>query len=419
MRARWVVLPVLLAALAVGVMVLRRPAPRTEGSRLEVTRLFEQVFSKVKNASVDPLDDQELYRRAAAGVIEELDDPYAVLLLPGEHPPPPDDSVLAQGVYLDRRDGAVVIVATVAGSPADSAGIQSGDRLIGVDSIPVAYERIDRVPGLLEGQPGTSVNLRIRRSGTRGALSLSLVRGPVPPSPPVRGEMLGGGVASIRVTEMVPGIADSMRRLLNFLRGEGARSLVLDFRSSVGGTLQDAIAVADLFLDQGKLIALTRGRSGGSTERFTDLAASPFREVPIAVLIDGGTAGAAEVVAGALQDHDRAAVLGTNSFGRGVTQSTFRLGEGVSLSLTTSLWITPSGRQIQRPPRPASGDTLPRPTVKSEAGRVLTGGGGIVPDRQIAEGAHGDLALAEAKRVLMRASTPEEVLAQLKEDPAP
>ena len=135
--------------------------------------------------------------------------------------------------------------------------------------------------------------------------------------------------------------------------------------------------------------------------------------MPLAVLIDGGTAGAAEVVAGALQDHDRAVVLGLPSFGRGVTRSSFSLGGGAVLTLTTALWMTPNGRQIQRPPRPASGDTIPRPTIKSDAGRLLAGGGGIIPDRVVLDAGGADLALAEARRVLMRATSPEKVFALL------
>lgn len=412
LRPRWLLIPVALGAVAAGLLLLRKPA-ESDAPRLETTRLFEQVFSKVKSAAVEPVDDQELYRRAAAGVIDELDDPYALLLLPGEHAPPPGDAPVAQGVFLDRRDGLVVIVATVPGSPADSAGVRAGDRLLGVDSTGTDGGRIDRVPALLDGEAGTSVTLRVRRTG-RGTLLLNLVRGAVPREGAVETALLGGGVARIRLASFVPGIADSVRRRLEQLREQGARSLVLDLRSVVGGRLADGVAVADLFLDQGKTLAVSRGRVETASEDFKDGAASPFRELPLAVLIDAGTAGAAEVVAGALQDHDRAAVFGSISFGRGVTQSTYRLGGGVSLSLTTSLWITPSGRQIQRAPRPASGDTLPRPTVKSESGRVLTGGGGIVPDRQIAETDHSDLALAEARRVLLRAGTPEEVLALLR-----
>jgi carboxyl-terminal processing protease len=239
----------------------------------------------------------------------------------------------------------------------------------------------------------------------------------MPKLPLLEASLLTGGVARIRVRQPVPGIADSVRRALEALRSQGARSLVLDLRSTVGGTLQDGVAMADLFLPAGAVIAMSRGRPSGATARFTDSAPSPFEGMPLAVLIDAGTAGAAELVAGALQDHDRAAILGSKSFGHGVTESTYRLGAGASLSLTTALWVTPSGRQIQRPPRSASTDTLKVPKLKSDAGRVLVGGGGIVPDREIAETNHGDLALAEARRVLEKASTQAEVLALVSSKP--
>ncbi len=420
MRWRWVALPALLVVavgLGVGVWSLSRRVVLTEPPKDAGPRLFEQVFSKVKTSAVDPLDEQELYRRAAAGVIDELDDPYAVLLFPGEVAPPLEGSAVPPGLYLDRRDGLVVIVATVPGSAADSAGVQSGDRLIGVDSTIADANRIDRLLAALRGPPGTAVTLRLRRGGVRGPLNLAVTRSPLPRLPLLEASLLSGGVARIRVRQPLPGIADSVRRTLTALRSQGARSLVLDLRSTVGGELQDALALADLFLPQGATLALSRGRPSGPTARFTDSTPSPFDGMPLAVLIDAGTAGAAELVAGALQDHDRAAILGSGSFGHGVTESTFPLGAGATLSLTTALWITPSGRQIQRSQRSASSDTLPVPKVKSDAGRVLLGGGGIVPDREIAETNHSDLALAEARRLLEHAGSQAEVLALLSSKP--
>ncbi|HEU5217600.1 MAG TPA: S41 family peptidase, partial [Gemmatimonadales bacterium] len=171
------------------------------------------------------------------------------------------------------------------------------------------------------------------------------------------------------------------------------------------------VSLADLFLDAGATIALSRSRRPTDSLAFRDSTASPFDSLPMAVLVDEGTAGAAEVVAGALQDHDRAAVLGAVTFGRGVTQSTFALGKGASLRLTTALWLTPRGRQIQRPPRPADGDSVPRPKLKSDAGRALLGGGGIVPDRLIARAGVGDTALALARSILVRGGSTRAVLA--------
>jgi carboxyl-terminal processing protease len=397
-----------------GVYWLTRPAPAAPA--LTPTRLFEQVFAKVRSSAVDPLEDAALYRLAAIGVIRELDDPYATLQLPGEAPLPPSDAPVAQGIYLDRRDGLIVVVATVAGSPGAAAGLAPGDRLVAVDSTTLDATRMQRAPALLAGPEGSAAVLRVRRTGVRNTLSLRLVRGPEPapaPSRPLEGSLLEGGVAHLRVSRFDSGTAEAAARLLDSLRRAGARSVVLDLRSTVGGELEAGVALADLFLSRGRTLATTRARAGAPALRFDDAADSPFAEMPAAVLIDAGSAGAAEVVAGALQDHDRAAVLGSSSFGRGVTRSTFALGDGVTLGLTTALWITPSGRQIQRPPLDPGADSVPRPIVRSSGGRELPGGGGIVPDRQVEPGTGRDAVLAEARRLLQQASRPEEVLALL------
>jgi len=416
MRARWfLVIGVAMGALvAVARLVVSRraaPAAASDAPFVAGTRLFESVFSHVQSFSVDSLDTQELYRRAAAGVIEELDDPYAELVLRGQRVASPD-SASPQGLYLDRRDGSAVVVATVPGSPADSAGIQGGDLLLAVDSIPVDALHLERGMRLLDGEPGTRATLRIRRPDTRGIISLDLVRGRGSESPALATSVLPGLVGVIELRRFFPGAADSVQRAVDALRRQGARSLVLDLRGAVGGGLEQGAALADLFLGPPNTLAVSRGRPGAPSVTLRDSSVSPFDSLPMAVLVNGGTAGAGEVAAGALQDHDRAAVLGATSFGRGVTQSTFPLGEGASLRLTTALWMTPSGRQIQRPPRTAA-DTTPRPKVKSDAGRSLSGGGGIVPDRIVLDTGSTDQVVSAARRLLLRASTAKAVIALL------
>jgi carboxyl-terminal processing protease len=404
-----------LLVLALGIAYVRQTRVPAPPPGITPTRLFEQVFAKVRSSAVDPVEDEELYRRAAAGIIEELDDPYAVLLLPGEKPPPSEDAPVGPGLFIDRRDGLPVVVALVPGSPAEAAGVLPGDRLLAVDSTTIDPDRLDLLVKALDGAPGSSLTLRVRRAGVRGPVALAVTRGALPVDPALEAVLLSGGVARIRITRFMPGLVDSVRLRLEQLRAEGARSLVLDLRSTVqgGNELAQGVALADLFLDDGKLILTSKARPATESSTYVDHSSSPYASMPLAVLIDAGTAGAAEIVAGALQDHDRAVVLGRSSFGRGVTQSRFRLGDGATLSLTTSLWITPSGRQIQRPPRPQGGDTLARPRVKSDGGRTLLGGGGIVPDREFSGTDHQDRVLAEAHRVLMRAASPAEVLVML------
>jgi carboxyl-terminal processing protease len=396
------------------IRLVTAPSPRLAEADVPVvegTRLFQTVFDHVQSFAVDSLGAQELYRRAAAGLLEELDDPYAQLIPPGQQATSPD-SVAPQGVFLDRRDEVAVVVATVPGSPADSAGIAAGDVLLAVDSTPVDPARLERAARLLEGTPGTRATLRVRRPGVRGVTAIELIRGPVPRSPAVQGSILAGQIAYIGVRRFEAGIADSVRRVLSGLVEQGARALVLDFRGVVGGTLHDGAALADLFLGPGNTLAVSRGRSGTASSTIADSSGSAFEALPIAVLVSRGTAGAAEVAAGALQDHDRAALLGAATFGRGVSQSTFPLGEGVMLRLTTALWMTPSGRQIQRPPR-ARADSADAPTVRTDAGRTLPAGGGIVPDRVVSDTGAADLPLAAARRLLARATSPKSVLGLL------
>ncbi|HEV8196484.1 MAG TPA: S41 family peptidase [Gemmatimonadales bacterium] len=414
MRARWfLVIGIIAGGLGALAWILARgrvqPAPQSPA--LVGTDLFKSVFSYVRSNAVDSLTDQDLYRRAAAGVIDELDDPYAVLLLPGREPPPPADVPAPQGLYLDRRDGSVVIVTTVPGSPAELAGVQSGDLLLGVDTIPVDDLRLDQAVRLLDGSLGSKVSLRLRRAGRRGLVTVEVIRGRLPRVASVDTASLPGAVGRLIIRGFPKGIEDSVRRAALALRDRGARSLVLDLRGAVGGDLAQGASVADLFLDAGVSIVQSRSRRSADSVDFRDSTASAFDSIPIAVLVDAGTAGAAEVVAGALQDHDRAAVLGAITFGRGVTQSTFPLGSGASLRLTTALWLTPRGRQIQRPPRRADGDTIPRPRLRSEGGRVLLGGGGIVPDRMVLSAGTGDSVLTLARSILVRGGTTRAVLA--------
>jgi carboxyl-terminal processing protease len=188
---------------------------------------------------------------------------------------------------------------------------------------------------------------------------------------------------------------------------------VLDVRRAVGGQLADAVAIADLFLDSGTVVLATRGRSPADAQEIIDTSTARFPELPLVILIDHGTAGAAEAVAGALQDHDRAAVLGSRSFGRGVTQRDFPLGAGASVRLTTAFWYTPKGRQIQLSEQDATADSVPPPTIKSAAGRTLLGGGGITPHQEVDENGGVDRPLAAARALLAKASSAKAVLAQI------
>jgi carboxyl-terminal processing protease len=206
--------------------------------------------------------------------------------------------------------------------------------------------------------------------------------------------MLPDGVGYVDLTVFSTDAAVDLARATDSLRTAGARSLVLDLRGNPGGLLDQGIGVADLFLDAGQPIVATKGRTADENRAYPDHAAQRWNGMPLVVLTDSGTASASEIVAGALQDHDRALVLGTATYGKGSAQRVFRIQDG-AVKLTTALWYTPSGRSINRP-RPDNspgadepdGDvqadtTKPRPVFKTDAGRTVLGGGGIVPDVEV------------------------------------
>jgi carboxyl-terminal processing protease len=208
-----------------------------------------------------------------------------------------------------------------------------------------------------------------------------------------RATIVRDGVGYVKLTIFSSAAAADLTHAIDSLRGAGARSLVLDLRGDPGGLLSQGVAVADLFLDTNQVIVATRGRTAGETHTYADRFPQRWVGMPIVVLTDSATASASEIVAGALQDHDRALIVGTATYGKGSAQRVFRL-DDVGLKMTTALWYTPSGRSINRALVPDSGEigdkapsgdhTRPRPRFKTDAGRIVLGGGGIVPDVEVA-----------------------------------
>jgi carboxyl-terminal processing protease len=205
--------------------------------------------------------------------------------------------------------------------------------------------------------------------------------------------LVGDRVGYLDLTVFSTSAVTALARAIDSLRAAGAKSLVLDLRGDPGGLLDQGVGVADLFLDRGKKILSTRGRTPDENREYADEAPQRFGDMPIIVLTDSGTASASEIVAGAVQDHDRALIVGTATYGKGSAQRVFRLDAG-AVKLTTALWFTPSGRSINRP-RPITtsedgsevvrADTVsPRPKFRTDGGRTVLGGGGIVPDVEVA-----------------------------------
>jgi carboxyl-terminal processing protease len=378
---------VLMISLIAGGWLLERGthsnAPPTEA---EAARLFDNVFSHVAHHYVDSLGDSAIYRMAVDGMLYELEDPYTSLLAPdklGRLNETTSGNYAGIGIQVDVRDGWIVVIAPTAGSPAERAGIQPGDRIIEVDGRSTHGWTHDEAARSFRGSAGTSVAIRVERPGMLSAVPLTLVRRPLHQNAVRRVVMLPNSVGYIDLKAFSDSSDREVARSVNALVSRGATSLVIDIRSNPGGLLEQGTAVADLFLGPGQKIVSLRGRMPGANREYVDSTAQRWPKVPLTILVDEKSASAAEIVAGALQDHDRAVIIGEPTYGKGSAQSVVPLGEIGGLKITTARWFTPSGRSISKRLDRDEEDADPardRTRYRTSSGRVVYDGGGITPD---------------------------------------
>jgi carboxyl-terminal processing protease len=358
--------------------------------------LFDEVLQHVRRDYVDTLSDSTLYRHAVDGVLHELRDPHTVFLDPrrlGRLDESTSGHYAGVGIQMDVRDSGVTVVGTLPGSPAEEVGLVVGDRIVSIEGKPTVGLTSEEALKALRGAAGTTVHVAIARPGVAERIPFTLTRRNIEVNPVQHASLVGDGVGYVNLTVFSTAAANDLRSAIDSLRAAGAHSLVLDLRGDPGGLLGQGIDVADLFLDAKQPIVATKGRDASETHAFDDRAAQRWPDMPIVVLTDSASASASEIVAGALQDHDRAVIVGTATYGKGSAQRVFRIDNG-ALKLTTALWYTPSGRSINRPRTPVTDDedaappktdSAPaRPRFKTDAGRTVLGGGGIVPDVEVA-----------------------------------
>ena len=355
--------------------------------------LFDQVADHVRRDYVDSIGQDSMYHAAVTGMLYELGDPHTAYLSPERYmrlQETTNGSYIGLGVQIDIRGGWITILAPVPGSPAERAGLRTGDRLVEVDGQSTQGWTQDEASKALRGQPGSVVHLTVERPGVEARIPIEVTRREIHLRAVPRASIIRPGVGYVHVTVFSDSTARELKRAVDSLRSRGAKSLLLDLRNDPGGLLAQGVEVSALFLAPNDTIVRLKGRTPGATQQFVDHDPSHWSDMPLVVLVDRGTASAAEIVAGALQDHDRAVLVGTPTYGKGSAQSIFHV-DGGALKLTTARWFTPSGRSISRPTaKPEDDDGGPPDTIAAETahrakyqtsgGRIVYGGGGIAPD---------------------------------------
>jgi len=361
-------------------------------------QLLQEVFERVRLYYVDSLSTDSLYHKATTGMLDELGDPYTTLEENDNYRQLTESTTGnygGLGMQIDVRDGWITVVAPLPQTPAERAGIEAGDLITDVDGKTTQGLKQDEAVKTLRGLAGSKVTLKVRRAGVSQVMTFSLVRETIHNRSVSPGVLFDGGIGFVQLSVVSESSADEIREEVVKLQKLGMKGLILDLRGNPGGLLNQGVAVSDLFLDPGQKIVETRGRLQEMNASYADRAAQSWAGLPVVVLVNEWSASAAEIIAGALQDNDRAVVVGNATFGKGLVQSLFPLRPGQALKLTTGRWFTPSGRTIQRTATSqdeqvrqatlqASGkDTAAKelPTFKTISGRLVKGGGGIVPDR--------------------------------------
>ncbi len=317
---------------------------------LQELRTFTQVFEQIRSGYVEEVSDTELLENAIEGLLTGLD-PHSTYLKPEAYEDLQENasgSYGGLGIEVVGENGVIRIISPIDGTPAATAGIQAGDLIVEIDDSPVRRMASRAAIDKLRGEKGSTIKLTIYRQGQDGPLTFNLIRDIIQLSS-VSGRLLQKHYAYVRIAQFQTtsgdDFIDELTRLKEIAEG-GLKGLVIDLRNNPGGLVPASVTVADALINEGTIV-YTEGRLASANKRFESTPGDIVNGVPIVVLINGGSASASEIVAGALQDNGRAAVLGTRSFGKGSVQSLIPLDTERAIKLTTARYFTPSGRSIQ------------------------------------------------------------------------
>jgi carboxyl-terminal processing protease len=362
-----------------------RPDPNAPELERQLSRFLDVYSAAVQNSADPPSPDQAIYGGAIPGMLRVLD-PHSVFFDPDQFEQfqqMQSSVVKGFGSVVSLMPGRAIILQTQPGSPSQRAGLAPGDELLSVNDIPLARLDLDQLMQLLGASRQHPARILVRRQGTAGLLGFTMIPAEMQAASVDRIYRIDDATGYVRVASFEVRTADQLKKAIEKLGGAQLKALVLDLRDNPGGAVTAGLETAALFLPPGTRVLQVRGRSSETENIDVPPAAQPY-SFKLAVLVNERTASAAEIVAAALQDNDRAILVGAPTFGKGLVERVFPLSAATGLALTTAFYYAPSGRSLQKPLRGSELDTatrLPvRPEFKTASGRTVRGGGGIEPD---------------------------------------
>ena len=402
-RFRWVTIPGIFMILAVVMLTLSPFGKKIAASGNDLylkLKVMNDIIGIVNDYYVEIPDWDTAMEGAYSGLMEKLD-PHSFYIEKKDLSGIKEEfsgKFEGIGIEFDVLDGYITVISPVAGAPAEKVGIEVGDKIVKIDGESAYKIKRENVSKKLRGPKGTAVEVTIRRHGVED-FDVTIIRDEIPLYSVSAAFMMDDSTGYIFVNRFSGTTADELKNALERLKSEGMTQLVLDLRNNGGGLMDQAVEIADMFLNGHRMIVYTKGRICGANEEFYSGRINGFGDIAVVILLNRGSASASEIVAGAIQDHDRGLIVGETSFGKGLVQRQYPLRDGSAIRMTVARYYTPSGRLIQRPYDGTleeyyedfyeiNRDSLlavedsakVRPQYQTSAGRVVYGGGGITPD---------------------------------------
>jgi carboxyl-terminal processing protease len=340
-----------------------KETPLTPDQTFEQIKLLLDVYQQVKQKYVEDVDSQQLIYNAASGLVGSLD-PFSQFMVPEareEMQTTTEGHFGGLGIRIMLKDGWLTVITPLPDTPAYKAGILPEDRIITIDDQSTQGIELQDAVKKLRGAPKTQVKVTIAREGSKEPIPFTLTREDIP-IVSIKEKYLGDEVGYVRITEFIEPTVRDLHKALRSLKEQGMKNLIIDLRNNPGGLLTSAIDVTKTFVGDQKLVVFTEGRASPREDFKADVTA-PYKTLPIVVLVNRGSASGSEIVAGAMQDHGRAILIGSETFGKGSVQSVIRLEDGSGLRLTTAKYYTPAGRSIHRNPKTGKGGIQPDITI--------------------------------------------------------